>query len=37
MTTSALIVVLYYGLVPLAASVVAYAVIRRTYTKRDRR
>jgi hypothetical protein len=28
--TSALIVVLYYGLVPLAASVVAYAVIKRS-------
>jgi hypothetical protein len=37
MTTSALIVVLYYGLVPLAASVVAYAVIRRTYSRGGRR
>jgi hypothetical protein len=37
MTTSALIVVLYYGLVPLAASVVAYAVIRRTYSRDGRR
>ena len=30
---SALIVVLYYGLVPLAASVVAYAVITSTYSR----
>ena len=31
--TSALIVVLYYGLVPLVASVVAYAVIRGAYSR----
>ncbi len=29
---SALMVVLYYGLVPLAATVVAYVVIKRSYS-----
>jgi hypothetical protein len=33
--TSALIVVLYYGLVPLAASVVAYVVIKKSYSQDD--
>jgi hypothetical protein len=33
---SALILVLYYGLVPLAASVVAYAVIKRSYSRGER-
>jgi hypothetical protein len=35
--TSALIVVLYYGLVPLAASVVAYALIKSTYSRSGKR
>ncbi len=29
---SALILVLYYGLVPLAATVVAYVVIKKSYS-----
>lgn len=32
---SALVVVLYYGLVPLVATVVAYVAIRRSYSGRD--